>query len=97
MARSAPRKLGAKRMWIRRWLQAGRVSKTEADRFTKHLDRTGILLKPPTAAPSQQRMARRSTASVLQPGSVVTIQYDPTRFRAEFSAIRRGRPRTAKA
>jgi len=101
------RKFGAKRMWIRRWRQAGRISAAEAKAFEKHLDQTGKLLKPKTPAPSTVSTARKASsahsdlyskamAPVFPTGPVVTIQYDPSRFRIEFTAIRRGRRPKAK-
>jgi hypothetical protein len=33
---------------------------------------------------------------VVPTGPVVTIQYDPSKFRVEFTAIRRGRPPKVK-
>jgi hypothetical protein len=97
----AKRKFGAKRMWIRRWRQAGRISAREAKTFEKHLERTGALLKPKTPAPSSTGAARAAAgpaalfgkplAPAFPTGPVVTIQYDPSRFRIEFTAIRRGR------
>ncbi|GEM_PF-6749075 len=110
MREKSKRKVGAKRMWIRRWLLAGRISASEAKAFEKHLQRTGTLLKPKTPAPSSMGAARRASfpggiapfakaqlAPVAPPGSVVTIQYDPSRFRVEFTAIRRGRRPKARA
>jgi hypothetical protein len=103
------RKVGAKRMWIRRWRQAGRISASEAKAFEKHLDQTGKLLKPKTPAPSTVGGRRTAAASVALAGGkspmlfaptgpVVTIQYDPSKFRVEFTAIRRGRlPKTGAA
>jgi hypothetical protein len=103
------RKLGAKRMWIRRWRHAGRISAAEAKAFEKHLEQTGKLLKPKTPAPSTVGTARKASnghgghqylkamAPVLPTGPVVTIQYDPSRFRIEFTAIRRGRKPKAKS
>jgi len=100
------RKAGAKRMWIRRWRQAGRISAGEAKTFEKHLERTGMLLKPKTPAPSSAGRVRKALAPaelygkalapVFPTGPVVTIQYDPSRFRIEFTAIRRGRRPKAK-
>jgi hypothetical protein len=87
------RKLGAKRMWIRRWLQAGRISPTEAKQFTRKLEHTGQLLKPAKAAQPAMRGQSDLIAQLAPMGPVVTIQYDPSRFRVEFTAIRRGRPR----
>ncbi|MDE2228432.1 MAG: hypothetical protein KGL11_05250 [Alphaproteobacteria bacterium] len=108
MREKTKRKVGAKRMWIRRWRQAGRISATEAKAFEKHLERTGKLLKPATPAPSSTSNARKVSSShtelhakaigpVLPTGPVVTIQYDPSRFRIEFTAIRRGRRPKAKS
>lgn len=101
------RKVGAKRMWIRRWRHAGRISASEAKTFERHLERTGTLLKPKTPAPSTSAMIHRASAPValygkpvmpvFPTGPVVTIQYDPSRFRIEFTAIRRGRRPRAKA
>lgn len=85
------RKLGAKRMWVRRWLQAGKIAQAEAKRFVRHLERTGELLKPSAKAASEAG-GRTSPATASAPaGSLVTIQYDPSRFRIEFTTIRRGR------
>jgi len=102
----AKRKVGAKRMWIRRWRQAGRISANEAKTFEKHLERTGTLLKPKTPAPSSTGAVRAASATAgffgkaiaptFPSGPVVTIQYDPSRFRVEFTAIRRGRRPKAK-
>lgn len=109
MREKTKRKVGAKRMWIRRWLQTGRISAAEARAFEKHLERTGALLKPKVPAPSSANSARQisyshaalyskaAVAPVLPTGSVVTIQYDPSRFRIEFTAIRRGRRPKAKS
>lgn len=108
MREKTKRKVGAKRMWIRRWRQSGRITAIEAKAFEKHLVRTGALLKPKTPAPSSAGNARRlafsSPAAALYPkaavapmGPVVTIQYDPSRFRIEFTAIRRGRRPKAKS
>ena len=109
MREKTKRKVGAKRMWIRRWLQAGRISTTEAKTFEKHLERTGALLKPKVPAPSSANGARKISYSpaasyskaaitpVLPTGPVVTIQYDPSRFRIDFTAIRRGRRPKAKS
>ncbi|MGH7015151.1 MAG: hypothetical protein ACREEL_13520 [Stellaceae bacterium] len=94
-------------MWIRRWRQVGRISATEEKTFEKHLERTGKLLKPATPAPSGAGSARKTPAHAGLPGQapaptfptgpVVTIQYDPSRFRIEFTAIRRGRrPKAAR-
>lgn len=85
------RKLGAKRMWIRRWLKAGKITQVEARRFTAHLERTGQLhrpagsAKPATNGPNSPKIVRSS------PGSLVTIQYDPSRFRLALTAIRGAR------
>ena len=106
MREKAKRKVGAKRMWIRRWRQTGRISASEAKAFEKHLERTGTLLKPKTPAPSSTGAMRaasaptgffgKALAPVFPNGPVVTIQYDPLRFRIEFTAIRRGRRPKAK-
>lgn len=84
------RKLGAKRMWIRRWLQAGRISAAQAKQFTKTLEQTGKLSKP-TEAPKPAAAIQSRAVAVGPSGAVVTIQYDPSRFRVQFAAIRRGR------
>lgn len=110
MQERTKRKVGAKRMWIRRWRQAGRISASEAKTFERHLERTGALLKPKTPAPSTMGALRKGSApaefygkatmpafSTFPTGPVVTIQYDPSRFRIEFTAIRRGRRPKAKA
>jgi len=101
------RKVGAKRMWIRRWRQAGRISASEAKTFERHLERTGALLKPKTSAPSTMGSMRKASVPAqfygkaampaVSTGRVVTIQYDPARFRIEFTAIRRGRRPKTKA
>lgn len=101
------RKVGAKRMWIRRWRQAGRISAREAKTFERHLERTGTLLKPKTSAPSTTGSLRKASLPTnfygkaaipaVSTGRVVTIQYDPSRFRIEFTAIRRGRRPKVKA
>lgn len=104
------RKVGAKRMWIRRWRQAGRISASEAKTFERHLERTGALLKPKTPAPSTMGTLRKVSGPAefygksampafpaFPTGPMVTIQYDPSRFRIEFTAIRRGRRPKAKA
>jgi len=103
------RKVGAKWMWIRRWRQAGRISASEAKDFERHLERTGALLKPKTPAPSTVSARRNEPVAAefygraatpafpaFPSGPVVTIQYDPSRFRIEFTAIRRGRRPKAK-
>jgi len=97
------RKFGAKRMWIRRWRQAGRISASEAKTFERHLERTGALLKPKTPALSTMGALRKASAPAefygkpaVPTGPMVTIQYDPLRFRIEFTAIRRGRRPKAK-
>lgn len=107
MREGTKRKIGAKRMWIRRWRQTGRISVSEAKAFEKHLEQTGKLLKPKTPAPSTVGARKASAASLAligktpalfaATGPVVTIQYDPSKFRVEFTAIRRGRPPKAKA
>ncbi|HEV2264638.1 MAG TPA: hypothetical protein VGR79_08920 [Stellaceae bacterium] len=107
MQERTKRKVGAKRMWIRRWRQAGRISASEAKTFERHLERTGALLKPKTPAPSTMGALRKASAPAefygkaampaFPTGPVVTIQYDPSRFRIEFTAIRRGRRPRAKA
>ena len=86
------RKIGAKRMWIRRWLKAGKISQSEAGRFTKHLEHTGELLNPNTNAGAARHGQVSPAIDGAQRGSLVTIQYDPSRYRVEFAAIRRGRP-----
>lgn len=104
------RKVGAKRMWIRRWRRAGRISASEAKTFERHLERTGALLKPKMPAPGTVGVLRKASAPAeffgktampalpaFPTGPVVTIQYDPSRFRIEFTAIRRGRRSKAKA
>lgn len=106
MQEKTKRKVGAKRMWIRRWRQAGRISASEAKTFERHLERTGALLKPKTPAPSSVGGVRKASATaelygkalapVIPTGPVVTIQYDPSRFRVEFTAIRRGRRQKTK-
>jgi hypothetical protein len=85
------RKLGTKRMWIRRWLQAGKIAQAEAKRFVQHLERTGELLRPTKAAQTGTRTSASSAIAPAPAGSLVTIQYDPSRFRVEFTAIRGGR------
>ncbi|MDE2165090.1 MAG: hypothetical protein KGJ66_01975 [Alphaproteobacteria bacterium] len=109
MREGTKRKVGAKRMWIRRWRQAGRISASEAKAFEKHLEQTGKLLKPKTPAPSTVGGRRTAAAPIALAGGkapmlfapagpVVTIQYDPSKFRVEFTAIRRGRlPKTGAA
>ena len=107
MQERTKRKVGAKRMWIRRWRQAGRISASEAKTFERHLERTGALLKPKTPAPSTMGTLRKasgpaefyskSAMPAFPTGPMVTIQYDPSRFRIEFTAIRRGRRPKAKA
>lgn len=108
MQEGTKRKIGAKRMWIRRWRQTGRISASDARTFEKHLEQTGKLLKPKTPAPSTFGARRASAAApiafsggasaLMAPnGPVVTVQYDPSKFRLEFTAIRRGRPPKAKA
>lgn len=108
MREGTKRKIGAKRMWIRRWRQAGRISASEAKSFEKHLEQTGKLLKPKTPAPSTVGVPRAQAAAsiahagkapalVAANGPVVTVQYDPSKFRLEFTAIRRGRPPKARA
>ena len=106
MRERTKRKVGAKRMWIRRWRQAGRISASEAKTFERHLERTGALLKPKTPASSTMGALRKASAPAefygktavpaFPTGPVVTIQYDPSRFRIEFTAIRRGRRPKAK-
>jgi hypothetical protein len=85
-------KIGAKRMWIRRWLKVGKIVQSEAARFTKHLERTGELLKPSVKSGASKQAQVSPVTDGGQRGSLVTIQYDPSRFRVEFTAIRRGRP-----
>ena len=107
MREATKRKLGAKHMWIRRWRQARRISASEAAAFKKHLEKTGKLLKPKTPAPStigNRKMAAgpiafagKAPALMAPTGPVVTIQYDPSKFRVEFTAVRRGRPPKTKA
>ena len=107
MREGTKRKIGAKRMWIRRWRQTGRISAGEAQAFEKHLEQTGKLLKPKTPAPSTVGGRTAATAPLALAGKapvlfaptgpVVTIQYDPSKFRVEFTAIRRGRPPKVKA
>lgn len=107
MQERTKRKVGAKRMWIRRWRQAGRISASEAKTFERHLERTGALLKPKTSAPRTTGSPRKASIPTefygkaampaFSTGRVVTIQYDPSRFRIEFTAIRRGRGSKAKA
>lgn len=103
MREGTKRTIGAKRMWIRRWRQAGRISASDAKTFEKHLDQTGKLLKPKMPAPSAVGARSALTAApavfsgkvpvlVTSNGPVVTVQYDPSKFRLEFTAIRRGRP-----
>jgi hypothetical protein len=102
------RKIGAKRMWIRRWRLTGRISASEAKSFEKHLEQTGKLLKPKTPAASTVGAHRAQSAAsialasmapvlVTPNGPFVTVQYDPSKFRLEFTAIRRGRPPKARA
>lgn len=107
MQESFKRNVGAKRMWIRRWRQAGRISARERKTFERHLERTGALLKPETSAPSTMGSLRKASVPAefygkaampaFSTGPVVTIQYDPSRFRVEFTTIRRGRRAKAKA
>ena len=110
MQERTKRKAGAKRMWIRRWRQDGRISVSEAKTFERHLERTGTLLKPKTPAPSTMGVPHKASAPAefygktatpafpaFPTGPMVTIQYDPSRFRIEFTAIRRGRRPKAKA
>jgi hypothetical protein len=85
------RKLGAKRMWIRRWLRAGRISRAEANRFTRTLEQTGKLPKPAKAARPVNSGRSDVGGQRIPAGPFVTIQYDPARFRVQFTAIRRGR------
>ncbi|MGH7014987.1 MAG: hypothetical protein ACREEL_12685 [Stellaceae bacterium] len=94
-------------MWIRRWHQAGRISASEAKTFEKHLEQTGKLLKPKTPVSSTVSTRKASSVPVgltgkvptliVPTGPVVTIQYDPSKFHLEFTAIRRGRPPKVKA
>lgn len=85
------RKVGAKRMWIRRWLKAGKISKAKAKRLTQHLEETGILLGPAKVARPTASTQSHPTAQVAPTGPLITVQYDPSQFRIEFTAIRRGR------
>lgn len=86
------RKLGAKRMWIRRWLKAGKITQVEARRFTTHLERTGQLHRPASGVKPSTNGSGTSAAIVRSaPGSLVTIQYDPSRFRLSLTAIRGAR------
>ena len=86
------RKLGAKRMWIRRWLKAGKITQVEARRFTTHLERTGQLHRPASSVkPSTNGSSTSATIVRSAPGSLVTIQYDPSRFRLALTAIRGAR------
>jgi hypothetical protein len=92
MARkSSTRKIGAKRMWIRRWLKAGRIAKAEAVRLTRHLDSTGELIKSSAKSAAPRRGRVPAVTGGAPAGSFVTIQFDPSRFRVQFTAIRRGR------
>lgn len=75
----------------RRWLEAGRISTAEAKQFTKALEHTGKLLKPAKAAKSVSAGRSNGGGQPLPTGPAVTIQYDPSQFRAQFTAIRRGR------
>ena len=99
MQERTKRKVGAKRMWIRRWRQAGRISASEAKTFERHLERTGALLKPKTPTPSTVGAPRKASDSAefygkaampafptFPTGPMVTIQYDPSRFCIEFTA-----------
>jgi hypothetical protein len=85
------RHLGAKRMWIRRWTHAKKISKAEAKRFLKHLEKTGKLLRPTKIVPLAKRVHTSPAIAVAGPGELVTIQYDPSRFRVEIRAIRKPR------
>jgi len=94
-------------MWIRRWRKAGRISATEAKTFEKHLEKTGTLLKPATPRTARtvrkisdshtQRYSKPVIAPVFPTGPVVTVQYDPSKFRIEFTAIRRERRAKVKS
>jgi hypothetical protein len=93
------KQIGARRMWIRRWLKSGKINEAEARRMTRELG-TGTQSRKP------RRKARAATAQEAgmiprvpspQPvfadaSSIVTLQYDPTRFRVELHAIHGRRP-----
>lgn len=87
MARTkSKRKFGAKRMWIQRWLKAGRISWIEARKFTKTLEKSGKLLKPTKAI---KTVAAAQSRAVALSERVVTVQYDPSEFRVQFEVIQR--------
>ncbi|MGH7075600.1 MAG: hypothetical protein ACREFD_15585 [Stellaceae bacterium] len=90
------RAIGARRMWIRRWRESGKIDNAEARRMTRELDTTPVAAKSkgkrrvagaPRAADETQNGA--PIPAKAEAGALVTLQYDPTKYRVEFHRLRR--------
>jgi hypothetical protein len=93
------KQIGARRMWIRRWLKSGKINEAEARRMSRELGtatqsrKTGRKARAANAQEAGQIPRVPSPQPVLAgASSMVTLQYDPTRFRVELHAIRGRRP-----
>ncbi|MGH7076407.1 MAG: hypothetical protein ACREFD_19730 [Stellaceae bacterium] len=92
------RELGARRMWIRRRLDSGKINKDEARRMTRELDAMPVTSRSKGrsrgASVRQPADITRERAPIVVPGepsTLVTIQYDPTKYRVEFHRLRQRR------
>ncbi|HEX4112611.1 MAG TPA: hypothetical protein VH020_08765 [Stellaceae bacterium] len=93
---ATPKQIGARRMWIRRWLKSGKINEAEAKRMTRELGtatqsrKTGRKIRAASAHAAGENRRMPSPQPVFaDASSIVTLQYDPTRFRVELHAIRR--------
>lgn len=87
---ATPHAVGARRMWIRRWLKAGKIDQTEARRLSSKLEQVHIR----RTRVGRGRSVRRNgvgyhpglTSPTVVSGSprMVTLQYDPSLFSVEF-------------
>jgi len=89
MTVSTPHAVGARRMWIRRWLQAGKIDQAEAARLNRALKQARVTRS--TRRETGQSHVRDFHNSPLgrNTDALVTLQYDPSRFSVEFHRKRR--------
>ncbi len=86
--------LGARRMWVRRWLKAGKINKGDANRLTHELEtmkirrskRKNIAANVSDASHVVREKVRQPR--VADPAGLITMQFDPSRFRVQFHRIR---------
>jgi hypothetical protein len=86
--------VGARRMWVRRWLKSGKISKAEASRLTQELETMKVRRSKresmAATASDAGHVVREKTPKplVVDPAGLISVQFDPSRYRVEFHRIR---------